>query len=212
MNRRTALMLSMFLGGLIPRGLWAQTAGRKSSKTRDKALQPVSRSDDPDDAAGHRERRAARSVRPRARLSVAQISDHRATPRSPAARPILRKPSSIGSSSAPASPNGTARRSPCSRPAGPSCVPTTRPKSSNRSTRSSSASPTRPRTFCRSTSSSSPRSTPAGATRSIRGSPSSAAARRGSRSGPCGWKTPPWSSRRCRSSKGSASWPTSGSR
>ena len=26
MNRRTALMLSMFLGGLIPRGLWAQTA------------------------------------------------------------------------------------------------------------------------------------------------------------------------------------------
>ena len=51
MNRRTALMLSMLLGGLIPRGLWAQTAGRKSSKTRDKALQPVSRSDDPDDAA-----------------------------------------------------------------------------------------------------------------------------------------------------------------
>jgi hypothetical protein len=51
MNRRTALMLSMFLGGLIPRGLWAQTAARKSSKTHDKALQPVSRSDDPDDAA-----------------------------------------------------------------------------------------------------------------------------------------------------------------
>jgi hypothetical protein len=51
MNRRTALMLSMFLGGLIPQGLWAQTAGRKSSKTRDKALQPVSRSDDPDNAA-----------------------------------------------------------------------------------------------------------------------------------------------------------------
>ena len=51
MNRRTALMLSMFLGGLIPRGLWAQTAARKSAKTRDKALQPASRSDDPDDAA-----------------------------------------------------------------------------------------------------------------------------------------------------------------
>jgi hypothetical protein len=50
MNRRTALMLSMFLGGLIPRGLRAQTASRKSSKTRDKALLPVSRSDDPDDA------------------------------------------------------------------------------------------------------------------------------------------------------------------
>ena len=28
MNRRTALMLSMFLGGLIPRGLWAQTAAQ----------------------------------------------------------------------------------------------------------------------------------------------------------------------------------------
>jgi hypothetical protein len=51
MNRRTALMLSMFLGGLLPRGLWAQSAGRKSAKTRDKALQPTSRSDDPDDPA-----------------------------------------------------------------------------------------------------------------------------------------------------------------
>jgi hypothetical protein len=50
MNRRTALLLSMFLGGLIPRGLWAQTARRKSTKSRDKALQPVSRRDDPDDA------------------------------------------------------------------------------------------------------------------------------------------------------------------
>jgi hypothetical protein len=50
MNRRTALLLSMFLGGLIPKGLWAQTAARKSSKTRDKALQPASRSNDPDDA------------------------------------------------------------------------------------------------------------------------------------------------------------------
>jgi hypothetical protein len=51
MNRRTALMLSMFLGGLLPRGLWAQTPARKSSKSRDKSLQPVSRGDDPDDAA-----------------------------------------------------------------------------------------------------------------------------------------------------------------
>ena len=51
MNRRTALMLSMFLGGLSPRGLWAQTAGRKSVKTRDKALQPASRTDDPEDPA-----------------------------------------------------------------------------------------------------------------------------------------------------------------
>jgi hypothetical protein len=51
MNRRTALMLSMLLGSLIPRGLLAQTAGRKSTKSRDKALQPVSRRDDPDDVA-----------------------------------------------------------------------------------------------------------------------------------------------------------------
>ncbi len=29
MNRRTALMLSMFLGGLVPRGLWAQSAEPK---------------------------------------------------------------------------------------------------------------------------------------------------------------------------------------
>ena len=53
MNRRTALMLSM-LGGLVPQSLWAQTAGRKSSKTRDKAFTPVSRDDERDDepAAG----------------------------------------------------------------------------------------------------------------------------------------------------------------
>jgi hypothetical protein len=51
MNRRTALMLSMFLGGLLPRALWAQSAARKSTKSRDKSLQPVARRDDPDDAA-----------------------------------------------------------------------------------------------------------------------------------------------------------------
>ena len=48
MNRRTAMMLSM-LGGLVPQGLWAQSAGRKSSKTRDKAFAPVSSRDDPPD-------------------------------------------------------------------------------------------------------------------------------------------------------------------
>ena len=49
MNRRTALMLSM-LGGLVPQALMAQTAGRKSSKSRDKSFAPVSaRSDEPDD-------------------------------------------------------------------------------------------------------------------------------------------------------------------
>jgi hypothetical protein len=51
MNRRTALTLSMFLGGLLPRGLWAQSAMRKSPKTRDKSLQPVARGDDPEDPA-----------------------------------------------------------------------------------------------------------------------------------------------------------------
>ena len=37
MNRRTALMLSMFLGGLIPRGLWAQTAGASRRNARQSA-------------------------------------------------------------------------------------------------------------------------------------------------------------------------------
>jgi hypothetical protein len=51
MNRRTALMLSMLLGGVLPHTLWAQGAGRKTSKTRDKTFAPVSsRTDDPDDA------------------------------------------------------------------------------------------------------------------------------------------------------------------
>jgi hypothetical protein len=50
MNRRTALMASM-LGGLVPGSLWAQTAGRKSTKTRDKSFTPVSRDDERDDPA-----------------------------------------------------------------------------------------------------------------------------------------------------------------
>jgi hypothetical protein len=45
MNRRTALMLSM-LGCLVPQALRAQSAGRKSSKTRDKTFAPVSSRDD----------------------------------------------------------------------------------------------------------------------------------------------------------------------
>jgi len=50
MNRRTALMLSMFLGGLVPRSLWAQQAkSRRASTSRDKALEPAApRGDDPD--------------------------------------------------------------------------------------------------------------------------------------------------------------------
>src|SRR5262249_13501401 len=51
MNRRTALMLSM-LGGLVSQSLYAQSAGRKSSKSRDKTFAPQSsRDDQPDDAA-----------------------------------------------------------------------------------------------------------------------------------------------------------------
>ena len=51
MNRRTAMLLSM-LGGFAPASLWAQTAGRKPSKTREKTFAPVSgREDEPDDPA-----------------------------------------------------------------------------------------------------------------------------------------------------------------
>ncbi len=50
MNRRTAMMLSLLLGGLVPSSLWAQSGTRRPSKTRDK-LTPVSaRADDPDNA------------------------------------------------------------------------------------------------------------------------------------------------------------------
>jgi hypothetical protein len=48
MNRRTAMMFSM-LGCLVPQRLWAQSAGRKPSKTRDKTFAPVSSRDDPPD-------------------------------------------------------------------------------------------------------------------------------------------------------------------
>jgi hypothetical protein len=51
MNLRTAITLSMLLGGLFPSTLWAQTGGtRKSSNTREKTLAPVSasRADDPE--------------------------------------------------------------------------------------------------------------------------------------------------------------------
>jgi hypothetical protein len=53
MNRRTALMLSMFLGGLVPPRLWAQqTRSRRASAARDKALEPAApRGDDPDAGA-----------------------------------------------------------------------------------------------------------------------------------------------------------------
>ena len=51
MNRRTALMLSMLVGLVAP-NLHGQTAGRKSSKTREKTFSPQSsRDDQADDAA-----------------------------------------------------------------------------------------------------------------------------------------------------------------
>ncbi len=49
MNRRTALLLSMLWGGLVPASLWAQSQKRRSSSTREKTLEPSSPSrDDPD--------------------------------------------------------------------------------------------------------------------------------------------------------------------
>jgi hypothetical protein len=53
MNRRTAMMLTMLLGGLLPRGLWAQESPRSrrtsaSQADRTKALKPASR--EPDDS------------------------------------------------------------------------------------------------------------------------------------------------------------------
>ena len=98
MNRRTALMLSMFLGGLTPRGLWAQTAGRKPAKTRDKALQPASRTEDPEDPATTGDEPAA-PFAPSPAFNGGDII-LRAIPKSRAASPTRRKPSLIGSSSA----------------------------------------------------------------------------------------------------------------
>jgi hypothetical protein len=46
MNRRTALLVSMMLAGLLPGSLWAQSGGRKTSKTRDKTFAPVAARDD----------------------------------------------------------------------------------------------------------------------------------------------------------------------
>ena len=90
MNRRTALMLSMFLGGLLPRGLWAQTAARKTTKSRDKALQPAARRDDPDDPAAAADEPPA-PFAPSPAFSGADTRS-RATPRSPAARPARHRP------------------------------------------------------------------------------------------------------------------------
>src|SRR5713101_224503 len=50
MNRRTALLLSMFLGGLATRGLRAQSPARRVASNRDRALEPAQpKRDDPDD-------------------------------------------------------------------------------------------------------------------------------------------------------------------
>jgi hypothetical protein len=51
MNRRTALMLSMLWGGLVPANSWAQSQKRRSSNTREKTLEPASPSRDDPDAA-----------------------------------------------------------------------------------------------------------------------------------------------------------------
>ena len=59
MNRRTAMMLTMLLGGLAPLDLWAQTKGKRAPGSRSgtgKSLEPVGKADaddqdDPRDAA-----------------------------------------------------------------------------------------------------------------------------------------------------------------
>ncbi len=49
MNRRTALLLPLLWGGLLPANLWAQQSQRRrSSNTREKTLEPSSSRDDPD--------------------------------------------------------------------------------------------------------------------------------------------------------------------
>jgi hypothetical protein len=50
MNRRTALMLSMLWGGLVPANLWAQSQKRRASNTREKTLDRSAPRDDPDAA------------------------------------------------------------------------------------------------------------------------------------------------------------------
>jgi hypothetical protein len=54
MNRRTAMLMTMLLGGLLPRGVLAQGAGRRTSSTgrsRSTALEPKSRRPEPDEPA-----------------------------------------------------------------------------------------------------------------------------------------------------------------
>ncbi len=90
MNRRTALTLSMLLGGLVPQSLWAQSSGRKAPKTRDKTFAPVSsRTDDPDDAGARRRSRPARSRRSRAFSGGGTRLP--GIPRPPPARPIRKR-------------------------------------------------------------------------------------------------------------------------
>jgi|GEM_PF-1061636 len=59
MNRRTAMMLTMLLGGLVPRGLWAQEPRSRrtsdSSSTRGKALRPAGDKDAGSDTAADRD-------------------------------------------------------------------------------------------------------------------------------------------------------------
>ena len=210
MNRRTALMLSM-LGGLVPQSLWAQTGGRKSSKTRDKAFAPVSRDDERDDqAASGDEAPAPFPPEPGFQWKRYPIARYTARRQQPDQSP--ESDHRLDLQAHRASPSGMAIRSRCSLPRAPSSAPIIQPTCSSKSTRSSSASPTPSKTFSRSMSSSSPPSIPAGDTRCSTGSPSSATAPRVNRSGPCESTMRPSCFRRCRCSRDSASWPTSGSR
>jgi hypothetical protein len=52
MNRRTALLLSMLLGGLVPASLQAQSSPRRVANSRDRTLQPVARERSDSDDTG----------------------------------------------------------------------------------------------------------------------------------------------------------------
>ena len=89
MNRRTALLTSMFLGGLVPGSLHAQGQGRRLA-VRDKTADlPSSDRDDPGTAVTDAELPADGS--PGARLQVekwdisryTRLRDHQAPPRRP---------------------------------------------------------------------------------------------------------------------------------
>ena len=220
MNRRTAVMLTMLLGVLLPRGLWAQdTRSRRTSgsqSSQGKTLRPTGEKDQGADADDRDEPDPSVDDPPAGLLHESgfqmrtydiarytKVAQGQQNPQKAIIEWIFRR-------------TGTGRlawrEDRGALPARPRCGPTTARRSSSRSARSSSGSPTRPTTSWRCTCGSLSPPTPAGGTRSSRSSRPWATVPRGSRSGRCGCRTRRWSSRRCSFSRVSASWPMSGSR